>query len=66
VDIKHIAYSAACGLRDVLAQRSGISATEYLARREAAPNRFAKLPLREAWIERQVARRLSQRVRVAL
>jgi hypothetical protein len=49
-----------------MAKRSGISATEYLARREAAPNRFAKVALREAWIERQVFRRLSQRVRVAI
>lgn len=62
-NVKRFAHLAACQLRDTLAQRSGISATEFLARREASPDRFARVALREAWIERQVARRLAQRVR---
>jgi hypothetical protein len=41
------AHKAACGLSDVMAHRTGISATEFLVRREARPTRFANVVLRE-------------------
>ena len=65
-NVKRFAHRAACGLRDVLAQRSGISATEFLVRREAPPTRFANLVMREEWVRRQTKRRRSQRVRICL
>ena len=64
--IRHIAHRAACGLRDTMARRSGISATEFLLRREASASRFAHVAMREKWVRRQTKRRISQRVRICL
>lgn len=61
---RRLAHKAACGLRDILVQRSGISATEFLVRREASPTRFANIAMREEWVRRHTQRRLSKRVRI--
>ena len=65
-NVKRFAHRAACELRDVRAARAGISATEFLVRREARPPRFPDVVLREEWVKRQVNDRISQRVRICL
>ena len=64
-NVKRFAHRAACELRDVRAARAGISATEFLARREATPARFDTVAMGEKWVRQQVKRRRSERVRFA-
>lgn len=61
---KRFAHRGGLRAAHVMAQRSGISATDFLVRREARPTRFANVVLREAWVRRQVDGRISQRVRI--
>ena len=65
-EIKRAVHRVACGLRDVRAARSGVTAAELLARREALPGMFADPVYREVWIAKRTQRRLARRRRIWL